>query len=106
MMLTLDIDNASQRVAHNKARLLAILFRKEVYVRRSASGKGYHIKLHGLPARNYAFIELLLLRYWLGDDPRRVRMDLVRSQKGICTQVLFSCKGDRYAGPWEVVECR
>lgn len=104
MMLTLDLDTKSKRLALNKGRLLKCIFGKPTYMRVSSSGNGYHAKVHGLDPANYPFELRLLLRYWLGDDRRRVIMDNKRSKLGICTDVLFTCKGENYASEWEEIK--
>lgn len=102
MMMTLDLDTKSRRLALNKARLLKSLYSKPTYIRRSASGKGFHVKVHEIA--KYSLKLRLLLRYWLGDDKRRVLYDVYRGERGICTDVLFTVKGDRYASEWVEVQ--
>ena len=91
----MDRDNASRRNAFSKALLLKALFPKNrVEVRKSASGKGFHIIVYGLKK---SFKEIMCWRKWFGDDPIRMYFDRQRRKQGIPTQVLFTSKGDKHA---------
>ena len=104
MMLTLDLDTKSKRVAYNKARLCRQVFGKRTFIRRSASGNGYHVKVHGMPADIYSHELLLMIRRCFGDDPLRIAYDIERYDDGICVDVLFTNKGERQAGEWEEIK--
>jgi len=56
-------------------------------IRKSPSGKGYHIIWYMV---NVSKIELIYLRLLLGDDIRRIRFDVTRPSKP--NQVLFKKK--------------
>jgi hypothetical protein len=66
-----------------------------VYVRRSASGRGWHLKAHGL---KIDFEKCLLLRAFLGDDEVRVSLDRERLAKP--KQVLWTVKNGMPATEW------
>lgn len=102
MRLTLDIDNKSKRNLEQKIAVLYRLFGLRVWFRKSASGKGYHLAVYGVPSEFYDhnFKLLCRIRANLGDDKRRVAWDRDRYDKGIPTQVLFDKKQGRDADPW------
>ena len=95
---TLDWDNMTYSKMLKKAGLLRAMFpNNRLSIRKSSSGKGWHAVLYGVHA---TFEELLEMRTWLGDDPKRIGKDSTRWQKGVCCQVLFSKK----AGVGEAVK--
>lgn len=103
MRLTLDIDNKSKRNISGKIAFLVRLCKgKTIWFRLSASKKGYHIIVMGIEKAGLPidFKELLKIRRILGDDPVRCAYDAERHDKGIPTQVLFSQKHGRDAGPF------
>lgn len=93
MRLTLDIDNASKRHFQGILKFITYMFpHKNVCLNRSALGKGFHIKVYGL---DYSFKGLIPFRK-LFDDPKRLAIDLERWDKGICSQVMFTKKGNNW----------
>ena len=90
MRLTLDYDYINEKRLEKKINLLRVLFPgRRIYKRTSASGNGYHVKVHGVCK---SMRENLHLRYWLGDDYKRICMDAERVQIGFCSNVLFTKK--------------
>lgn len=83
-------DNGSKRQAYGKFRFLARAFpNKPLEIWRSSSGKGFHLILRGL---DWEFGSLLKARLMLGDDPRRVAIDIKRKKAGMATGVMFHKK--------------
>lgn len=76
------------RTWHNLQHVAEVV---EVHV--SSSGKGLHF-VAWLTER-LEFYEQVQLRREMGDDPRRVEMDVERWLNGLYTQVLFSRKDSR-----------
>ena len=90
MRLTLDLDNCGKRRLRGIIKLLEFLFPgKHIKVWRSASGKGYHVVVY-MASKNYE--EIHTIRKFLGDDPVRLAIDVVRNEHGVETQILFSEK--------------
>ena len=96
MRLTLDYDNPSRRKVIAVIAVLK-LTGKPVFVRRSANNN-LHLKVHGL---RIPFGVSLLLRYLLGDDRMRIKLDRQRLAKP--KQILFTVKDGKRAGEWVVV---
>lgn len=96
MRLTIDLDNPSnldiQRCYYN----IKYITKKEPEIRLSASGRGVHIKVHGLVVKDD---ELIILRETFNDDPVRIKYDQERVAKP--KQVLWTVKNKKRAGEWD-----
>ncbi len=95
-MITLDLDDMNKNRAMRKARLLS-LFCSEVCIRESSSRTGFHVKgfEDGLE-----FNEECKIRFFLGDDVRRIHIDNERRKLGVPTQVLFTQKKGKKSTEW------
>lgn len=98
-IITLDYDDVNQSRFFRRLDLFARVFERVEY-RRSASGRGFHVRL--TDRRRHSFKGILDIRRVLGDDPARVILDRARHPAGILDSVLFTQKGDKVAGPWVV----
>jgi len=90
MRLTLDIDEGGWLRAWILWSMFNYIYGK-CYWRYSAK-RGYHIKVHGLSEEE--------VRKWreIFDDPVRLRLDSERNKKP--KSILWTMKGDTYAGSW------
>jgi hypothetical protein len=96
-LITLDYDDVGAARLMRRLALFA-MFARRVEWRRSASGRGYHVRVYD--RRRHCFDELLRMRLFMGDDPARVILDRVRHKAGVLDSVLFTEKAGRVAGPW------
>jgi len=93
LRITVDVDGDVMKLIRAYYNLRYIAGR--VYVRRSASGRGWHLKAHGL---NVDFGKSLIIRMLLGDDEMRVRLDEARVKKP--KNVLWTNKKGSYSTEW------
>lgn len=105
-MVTLDLDGLTPRQAVARVRERGYLGALEV--RRSASGRGSHVRFEG-SHHGWWPEQVLELRRQLGDDPARVVLDARRlarrpGDRSSVRGILFDRKGDRRAGRWREVE--
>lgn len=96
-LITLDYDDVGEARFMRRVALFARVFQRVEY-RRSASGRGYHVRI--FDGRRHSFEAVLAMRRVLGDDPARVILDRVRHKAGVLDSVLFTEKAGRVAGPW------
>jgi len=99
MRLTLDLDEINWKVsfAYQSMKVLSKIFGRgeEPRIRLSSSGRGVHLKVHGL---KLGFWTIILLRRLLGDDRMRIRFDIRRHKKP--KQILFTVKNGFRSGVW------
>jgi hypothetical protein len=89
MRVTVDLDRINTRKILGKIALACVLS-KWVECKTSSGGKGIHLILWNVHVENKE--DSYLLRYWFGDDIRRIRKDVSRGKIGLCEQVLFTKK--------------
>jgi len=88
MRITIDLDDVNKGKALRKKALMQAIFNNSE-IRPSCGGKGFHLISRGLTDN---INDILLMRYWIGDDRRRLIKDYERDKMGICCNVLFSKK--------------
>lgn len=95
MRISCDLDNPSYLKVLTSYYNLWFITKKKPQIRKSASGKGFHIRVFGskLPVE-----EILQIRESLGDDELRIRFD--REKESEPFDVLFSMKNGKYATEW------
>lgn len=102
-MITLDIDDCidiDKRIDNIK-KFFAHIPSVRIFYRRSSHAGHYHIKIYGV-RNNYE------TRRILGDDEKRVIIDMQREQEGLPINILFNMKrypdGEiKFAGQWNEV---
>ena len=95
MRLTLDIDEPSCFHLLMSYYNLWYITKKRPEIRRSASGKGFHIKVHNMSLSEEKINEI---RELLGDDETRLKIDRIKVLEP--KQVLFTKKKGVIASEW------
>jgi len=84
--ITVDIDGRPWWAWSVYYMLRGVCRRTEIYKTR----RGHHVVGYGAPVRN--FEECILVRRALGDDPKRIELDILLYKTGKPFQVLWSVK--------------
>lgn len=95
MRITIDLDEPDNLKIQMCYYNLWYITKIKPQIRLSASGKGVHLKVHGV---NEGELVVNDIRRLLGDDTIRVKFDEERIAKP--KQVLWTIKGGKRAGEW------
>jgi len=96
--INFDIDppDAERKAREVVSKLSQIFDPDRIWVRRSASGTGFHVRVDAEVPPDIA----LSIREAFGDDPRRVEIDWEHVEHGIQPGFLYDVKMGQRAGEW------
>ena len=92
--ITLDLDGVSEWDLYRTVDLLRYKWGLDPEVFRTENG--YHVIAYLPDGSTYSFMDLILIRHELGDDPRRINHDLIRYSLGWPVDTLFTVRRGKH----------
>ena len=92
--VSLDLDNFSEWDVYTTVDLLRYKWGLDPAVFKTENG--YHVIAYLPPGTQYSFMDLIKIRYDLGDDPKRISHDIHRFTLGYPVDILFTVRRGKH----------